>query len=346
MDRKLFTEICSAPGVSGFEGDAQDIIADVLTRCCDQVHRDVLGNVIALKKAGSRSRGGQRALRLMMAAHVDEAGMMVKHVDARGMIHFIQMGAVRPVVAQSQRVILHGRKPIRGVIPPRDENENTKDARVSLEDLVIDTGLSRAELERLVTPGDVITFDSDVSLLNGRMWVGRNFDDRVGCYCLVEAIRTLRKTRTDVFAVTTVQEEVGLRGARAATFHIKPDVGIAIDGSMARGAYVRDHENLCEPGHGTGIYIVDKHTIGHPRLIRYLIALCEKHRIPYQRNIGGGTDAAAMQQSRNGVVATTVGPPVRYMHSTVQLCHEEDIDATVRLLVHFMETAHEFMGRP
>jgi endoglucanase len=121
-----------------------------------------------------------------------------------------------------------------------------------------------------------------------------------------------------------------------------PDIGIAIDGSMARGAYVRDHENLCQPGKGVGIYMVDNLTIGHPRLVRHLFDLCEKHRIPYQRNIGGGTDASAMQQSRSGVIATTVGAPVRYMHSTVQLCHADDMDATVRLLVTFMENAHEF----
>jgi endoglucanase len=135
---------------------------------------------------------------------------------------------------------------------------------------------------------------------------------------------------------------VGLRGARAAAFGVAPDIGIAIDGSMARGAYGKKSGNLCDPGKGTGIYVRDKLTIGHPPLVRYLCDMCEQHNIPYQRNIGGGTDAAAIQQSRAGVIATTVGAPVRYMHSTVQLCHADDMDATVDLLVKFAETAHEF----
>jgi endoglucanase len=111
---------------------------------------------------------------------------------------------------------------------------------------------------------------------------------------------------------------------------------------MTRGAYVKDSQNLCEPGKGTGIYLVDNLTIGHRGLLRFLYDLCRKNRIPYQKNVGGGTDASAIQQSRAGVIATTVGAPVRYMHSTVQLCHADDMDATVKLLTTFMEHAHEF----
>jgi putative aminopeptidase FrvX len=174
------------------------------------------------------------------------------------------------------------------------------------------------------------------------MWVGRNFDNRIGSYSLLEAMQTLGDTAVDVYAVSSVQEEVGLRGARPAAFGCAPDIGIAIDGSMARGANVEDFRNLCEPGEGTGIYMVDNLTIGHPGLVRYLFDMCEANKIPYQRNIGGGTDAQAIQQSRAGVITTTVGAPVRYMHSTVQLCHADDMDATVAMLVKFLETAHDF----
>ncbi len=341
MDRHLLERICNAPGVPGFENAAQDIAAEVLGTCCDEVRRDALGNVIGVKRASHRRRRGCQPVRVMLAAHADEAGMVVKYVNGKGLLHFLPMGGMSPVIAQSQRVIIHGRRSVRGVVVPRIEGEEFKPA--TLGDLLIDTGLPKEELEKWVRPGDAITFDSEATVLNGKMWVGRNFDDRIGVYCLLEAMRRVGTTRADIYAVSTAQEEVGLRGARPAAFGIAPDVGLAIDGSMARGAYVNDHEHLCEPGQGTGIYVMDKLTIGHPGLVHYLCELCEKAGIPYQRNIGGGTDASAIQQSRAGVIATAVGAPVRYMHTTVQLCHADDMDATVALLVKFMETVHEFM---
>jgi len=342
MNRDLLERVCNAPGVSGFEDAAQDVVVEVLRGCCDEVSRDHLGNVIGLKKAATPPARGKRPIRVMLAAHADEIGMMVKHINDRGFIHFIQMGGLNPQVVESQRVIIHGKQPVRGVVVPKGGGKDEKPA--SLDDLLIDTGLPKKDLLKLISVGDIATFEDDVSLLNGKMWVGRNFDDRIGTYCLLEAMRTIGDTGVDVYAVSTVQEEVGLRGATPAAHGCAPDIGIAIDGSMARGAYVKDQQNLCEPGKGTGIYMVDNLTIGHPRLVRYLFDMCEKHKIPYQRNIGGGTDAKAIQQSRAGVIATTIGAPVRYMHSTVQLCHADDMDATVKLLVTFLERAHKFMA--
>ncbi|MDP6522722.1 MAG: M42 family peptidase [Kiritimatiellia bacterium] len=342
MNSKLLERVCNAPGVAGFEGPAQDVVTEVLQECCDDVQRDRLGNVIAIKKATTPPANVERPIRVMLAAHSDEIGMMVKHINDKGFIHFIQMGGLNAQVIESQRVIIHGKKPVRGVVVPKTQGKDEKPA--TLDDLLIDTGLSKKELSKRIDVGDIATFEDDASLLNGKMWVGRNFDDRIGTYTLLETMRNLGDTCVDVYAVSSVQEEVGLRGARPAAFGVAPDIGIAIDGSMARGAYVEDHKNLCEPGKGTGIYMVDNLTIGHPGLVRYLFDLCKKHKIPYQRNIGGGTDAQAMQQSRAGVIATTVGAPVRYMHSTVQLCHADDMDSTVTMLVKFMEAAHEFMA--
>jgi len=347
MNEPLLKKVCNAPGVSGYEDEAQAVVMEELRACCDEVRRDRLGNVIALKKATRPPAKGKRPLRVLLAAHVDEIGMLVKHIHDNGFIHFIQMGGLNPRVCESQRVIIHGRKPVRGVVVPKVDD---KDGKVALEDLLIDTGLPKKKLKDLVEVGDIATFDEDVSLLNGKMWVGRNFDDRIGTYCLVEAMRQVKNTSVDVYAVSSVQEEVGLRGMRPAAYGIDADIGIALDGSMARGAYVNERQNLCEPGEGTGIYLVDNLTIGHRGLLRFLYDLCKKHKIRYQKNVGGGTDAAAIQQSRAGVIATTVGAPVRYMHSTVQLCHADDMDATVAMLVKFMEHAHEFpagdTGRP
>jgi len=339
MNESLLKRVCNAPGVSGFEEPVQTIVSEALKSCCDEVASDRMGNVVGVRKAAVSPQDGKEPIRLMIAAHADEVGLMVKHIDGKGLIHFIQLGAVNPQVAQSQRVTIHGTKPVRGVIVPKKEKE-----KVKLNDLLIDTGLPKEELTELVSVGDVATFEDDVSVLNDNMWVGRNFDDRIGTYCLLEAMRQVGNTQVEVHAVSSVQEEVGVRGVGPAAFACAPDIGIAIDGSLTRGAYVEDKDNLCELGKGTGIYMIDKLTIGHPRLVRYLFDLCEKHNIPYQRNIGGGTDAQAMQQSRGGVIATTIGAPVRYMHSTVQLCNADDVDATVALLIKFMENAHEFMN--
>jgi len=340
MDSKLLERVCNAPGASGFEDEVQSVVMDVLGKCCDEVYMDHLCNVIGVKKATRPPAGGEEPIRVLLGAHADEVGMMVKHIGDGGYIHFIQMGGLNPQVCESQRVIIHGKKPVRGVIVP---GGGGKDKPAALADLRIDTGLSKKELEKRIEVGDIATFEDDVSVLNGKMWVGRNFDDRIGTYCMLQTMRELGDTAVDVYAVSSVQEEVGLRGMRPAAFGVAPDIGIALDGSMARGAHVGNHQNLCDPGKGTGIYMVDKLTIGHPGLVRFLFNVCEKYKIPYQRNIGGGTDAAAIQQSRSGVISTTVGAPVRYMHSTVQLCHADDMDATVKMLARFAEHAHEFL---
>ncbi|MBI1337021.1 MAG: M42 family peptidase [Phycisphaera sp.] len=338
MNSELLTRIGNTPGIPGYEHEIQDFIFNELIETCDEVRRDAMNNVIGLRKP-TKPLKSDKPVRLMFAAHCDEIGMMVKHIEGSGLIRFHKVGGIYTPAALSQRVVIHGREKVRGVMVP---NFAEPDKMPNITDILIDTGLSKDELEKIVNVGDPITYDSDTAVLNGKTWVGRNFDNRLGSYCLVQAMREFKSTSCEVYAVSTVQEEVGLRGARPAAFGVAPDIGIAIDGSMSRGAYVPDHGNLCVPGKGTGIYMIDNLTIAQPRLLDYMFNLCEKRGIAYQRNIGGGTDAAAMQQSRSGVIATTIGAPTRYMHSTVQLAHADDIDATVALLVAMMETAHEF----
>jgi putative aminopeptidase FrvX len=329
MNNDLMERIGNAPGIPGFEDAAQAIVTEVLKSCCDEVKRDHLGNVIALKKATNPPAGGKKPIKLMFAAHVDEVGMLVTSITDKGHLKFRMMGGLSSEVAQSQRVIIHSDTQIRGIVVPKGGADGRT---VPLLDLVIDTGMTKDEVEKQVRLASPITFEGDTSILNGKVWLGRNFDDRTGTYCLLEAMKQVKTTGVDVYAVSSVQEEVGLRGARAAAGEIKPDIGIAID--CAGGKL----------GEGTGIYVVDKLTIGHPQLVKHLFNLCEKHNIPHQTQIGGGTDAAAIQQSPGGVAVTTIGPPVFNGHSTVQLCHADDLDATVALLVKIMETAHQFYG--
>lgn len=335
MRQELLERIGNAPGIPGFEDAVQAIATEELKACCDTVRRDHLGNVIGLKKATNPPTDGKPALKLMLAAHADEPGMLVTAITGKGTLKFRMMGGISSAVVQAQRVIIHSDTPIKGVLVAKGGEKTAP-----LGDLVIDTGMPKEEVEKLVNLGSPVTIDTGTELLNGKVWVGRNFDNRVGSYCLLEAMRQVGDTSVDVYAVSSVQEEVGLRGARAAAGGIQPDIGIAIDHPLTKDAYGGDDH--CEMGKGVGIYIVDKLTVGHPALVKHLFQLCKDHGIAHQPNIGGGTDAAAIQQSPGGVIATTIGAPVNYGHTPISISHADDMDATVALLVKIMETAHEF----
>ncbi len=332
MDSNLLQRVANAPGISGHEGSAQEVVAEVLSGCCDEVKTDRLGNVI-----GRKSGKGPK---VVLAAHVDEIGMMVKSIGEDGFIRFQRVGGLFYQCLTSQLVVIHGRKQLRGVIAP-DLTLKEGDKLPPVEELLIDTGLPREELTELVEVGDPITLAQEMVRLNDKVFVGRNFDDRIGTYCMLEAMRRAGASQCDVYAVSTVQEEVGVRGMPVAAYAIEPDLGLAIDGSLCRAATTKPHQYTCEMGQGVGIYLIDNLTIGDRRLVRFLYELCEKNGIPFQRNIGGGTDASSLQRSKTGALATTVGAPVRYMHSTVQMCHEDDIEATIELLRVFVEHAHE-----
>ena len=335
MKPELLERVCNAPGIPGFEGPIQEIVESALAPHCDEISRDRMGNVIGLKRA-TVSSSDAPPLRVVLAAHADEIGMMAKHIDGDGFIRFEPVGGLNPQAIVSQRVIIHGRKPVNGVIVPA-----RGDKLPAMNDMLIDTGLPKGEISKLVEIGDPVTFAQELVQLNEKVYMARNFDDRLGTYCLLEAMRQVGETAVDVYAVSTVQEEKGVRGMPVAAFAIKPDIGLAIDGSLAWGAHVSKNESSCALGEGTGIYLMDGLTIADPRLLRFLFELCENGKIAYQRNIGGGTDASAIQRTGMGALATTVGAPTRYMHSTVQLAHVDDIDATVELLVAVLENAHE-----
>ena len=342
MNLQLLSSLCNAPGISGFEDDIQAVVTEVLKGSCDEVRRDRLGNVIGLKKARASAAGSERVPRVVLAAHSDEIGMIVKHIGPEGFIHFAAVGGIQAAAITSQLVTIHGRKPVRGVIVPVVGTETTPPA---LEELQIDLGLPYKEVSELVEVGDPITFAQELVQINPNVYMARNFDDRLGTYCLLEAMKRVGPTQVDVYAVSTVQEELGVRGAPVAAFAIEPDIGIAIDGSLCRGAgaWTKPQERTCELGKGTGIYVMDRLTMGDRRLVKFLVDLCKEHKIAFQRNVGGGTDASAIQRNKTGALATTIGAPVRYMHSTVSLCHDDDVEATIALLTTFLEHAHELL---
>jgi len=332
--------ICDAPGVSGFEDAVRDVVTQLLEPHVDELWRDRMGNVIALKRARA---GTPSPRRLVYAAHLDEIGMMVSHIDDAGFVRFRAVGGLDARTLPSQRVTVHAssgdRPTLAGVIASHSGWLGRPEDRsrvFPIDELYIDLGRSAADVRGRVEVGDVVTFAATLDDLNDDVLVGRNFDDRIGVYCLVEAMRRLERVDVDVYAVATVQEEVGVRGMPTAAHAIQADIAVAIDGALPSDTpYARAEERQCALGSGTGIYLMDNRTIGTPQLVRGLIDTCERHGIPYQRNLGGGTDASEIQRHGLGAWATTIGAPTRYMHSTVQLAHRADVEATVALLVAF-----------
>lgn len=343
-DLDFLERLSNVSGVCGHEDTAQDLVEAELAGCCDEVWRDAMGNLFGLKKATARPAVGDPPS-VMFAGHVDEIGLIVTHVDDEGFIRFAPVGGLSSQYLISQRVIVHGTEPVSGVIPPKYQglmSDEEKKKVLPLEDLYIDTGLPGEEVRAKVTIGDIVSIDSDFRLLNPKVVLGRNFDDRLGVYSMVQAMKALGETHADVYAVSTVQEEVGVRGAHTAAYAVDPDYGVAIDGSITWDVpHAPAHQKHCSLGEGTGIYIMDRLTIGSPKLVSFLIHLCERNGIAYQRNVGGGTDASAMQRAKGGALSTTIGAPTRYMHSSVQLAHVDDLLATSALLKTFAEHAHE-----
>lgn len=341
MNLDLMRRLVDTPGLSGFEDAVQAIVYAELEPHADEIWRDRLGNVIAVKRATRANADPPR--RLMYAAHADEIGMLVKHVDDAGFIRFQAVGGLDPRTLVSERVVVHatkaGDRELKGVIAPQAGWLGTPEDRervFKVPELYIDLGLPGETVRSLVHRGDVITLAATFDLLNDDVVVGRNFDDRIGVYAMVEAFKRLKDPSVDVYAVSTVQEEVGVRGVPTAAHAIQPDIALAIDGSLPSDTpYAAPEERQCALGHGTGIYLIDNRTIGTPGLVRALMDVCEQHGVPYQRNLGGATDASEIQRRNLGAWATTIGAPTRYMHSTVQLCHLADVEATIALLAHF-----------
>jgi putative aminopeptidase FrvX len=345
---QLLERLCNLPGVSGYEHEVQAVVWDELKHCADEVWRDRVGNVIALKRGsgGRRLRnrdGAERPIRLLYAAHADEIGMMVSHIDEEGFLRFRAIGGLDPRTLVSERVVVHGtrggERKLHGVIGPQAGWLGTPEDRkrvFPIDELYIDLALPSSEVCSAVEIGDIVTLAAEFAHLNERVVVGRNFDDRMGVYCLIEAMKRIEHAPVDVYAVSTVQEEVGVRGVPTAAHAIEPDVALAIDGSLPGDTpYARPDQRQSQLGKGTGIYLMDNRTIGNAGLVRTLITTCESHGISYQRNLGGGTDASEIQRRGYGAWATTIGAPTRYMHSTVQLCHLDDVEATIALLSAF-----------
>jgi len=332
----LLKELCEAPGVPGHEERIREIVIRELTPLCDEVSTDALGNVIGLKRG---TTGG----RFMLSGHMDEIGFMISHVEENGYLHFVPLGGFDPKTLTAQRVVVHGREDLLGVMGSKPIHIMTDEERkkpLKLEDYFIDLGLPGEKVRELVRPGDVVTRERDVVEL-GEVLCGKSFDDRVGVFVMLEGLRAAERVGMDVYAVASVQEEIGLRGATVAARNVDPHVGIAMDVTLANdGPFAKPHEFVSRLGEGVAIKAFDSSVVPNWKLRDRMRELCEEREIPHQLEVlpRGGTDTAAIQRSGGGAAAGCVSVPTRYVHSVVEMVHPDDVEASILLTAALIET--------
>jgi len=340
----LLSELCEAPGPPGHEEAVREIVRRELEPLCDSVEVDIFGNVIGLRRGSGEGR-------LMVSGHMDEIAFMVSSIHEDGFLHFVPLGGFDPKTLTAQRVVVHGREQLMGVMGSKPIHLLTDDERkkpLQLSDFTIDVGLPVERVRELVRPGDVVT-RYQKNLRVGNLVNGKAFDDRIGVFIMIEALKVAAANKMHIYAVASAQEEVGIRGAHVATQNIRPHLGIALDVTLANDVpFTRPHEQVTVLGGGTAIKAYDRSVVSNWRLVGAMRRLCEERQIPWQMEVlpFGCTDTAAMQRSGGGAVAGCISVPCRYVHSVVEMLHPDDVVASIRLLAALFEEAEEGAYRP
>jgi len=338
----LLKKLCETPGVSGREDKVRDLVIEELRPLTDEISVDTLGNVIAVKKG----TGGPR---VMLAAHLDEIGFLVKYVDDKGFLRVQPVGGWDPRTMVAQRVHVHGfgGQMLLGALMPAAKPIHLLTAEemakpLKIEEFFIDLGLPVDEVKAQVEMGDMVTMARTTERVGGSV-VSKSLDDRLSVFVMIEALRTVGPHTAEIIAVATTQEEVGLRGATTAAYALQPDIGIALDVTLANDfPGVDGPDQVTRLGEGAALKIMDGSTLSHPKLLRHFRNLAEKHGIKHQLEIlsRGGTDAGAIQRSRAGVATFTLSLPTRYIHTVNEMASIADIEATTALLARYLEDAH------
>lgn len=336
QDFQFFKELVEAPSPSGFEQPAQRVIRRALDGVADELRTDVLGNVIAT------INGPAGAPRLMLAGHCDEIGFMVKYIDERGFLFFAPIGGIDAHLVPGQRVTVHAAGgPLPGVVgrrPIHQMETAERDKVMPFKHQFIDIGCAdKAAAQDLVAIGDPVTFAVGVEKLQGSLITSRAFDDKIGAFVVAQVLREVRRRgdqQVTVIGVSTVQEEVGLRGGTASAYGVNPDLGIAVEVGFASDYPDADHKHAGEIRLGQGPIIARGPNI-NPALFELLTATARDEGIPFQvMGIprASGTDANVMQLSRGGVATALISVPLRYMHTPVEVLDLDDLQRTVQLL--------------
>jgi len=331
LNIKLLKEICETPGVPGYEQKVRNLVLREVKKLADKVSIDNMGNVTAFKK-------GMKNKKVMIAAHMDEIGFIVTHIDEKGFLRFIPLGGFDPKTLTAQRVVVHGKKDLVGVMGSKpihvmSAEERTKLAKI--EDYFIDLGMPKKEVEKVISVGNTVTRERELIEM-GNCVNCKSIDNRVSVFILIETLRQLKNSPYDVYAVFTVQEEVGIRGANVSALQIQPDFGFGLDTTIAYDVPgAREHEMITRLGDGTAIKIMDSSTICDFRMVEYMKKTAAKHKIKTQLEIlpAGGTDTAGIQRmTAGGAISGAVSIPTRHIHQVIEMADKDDILGSIALL--------------
>jgi len=329
-------KLSNACGVAGRENEVRELMIQLMKPYADEIVVDKLENVIAIKK------GKSPAPKIMLAAHMDEVGLMVKTITKEGFLQFTKTGGIDDRILPAQKVTIFSRKRafpgIIGSKPPHIQKEDERKKVMAFDELFIDIGAESKEdaLALGVAVGDPVGFDIKYVQLGRDVVMGKAFDNRAGCVAMIETLKMLEKTDYTVCAVGTVQEEVGLRGAATAAFGVDPDLAIALDVTVAGDTPgIREFDTSTKIGKGPALSISDSGLITHPKVLRWLLDSAEEEKIPYQIEAGlmGSTDAARIYLTRQGIPSGNISIATRYIHSPVSVLCLKDIENAAKLTV-------------
>ena len=341
LNEALLKRLIETPGVPGREEQQREIAREELGALTDEVRTDALGSVIGTKQGGDD-------VRVMVAAHTDEIGFLVKHIDDKGFLRLQTLGGHDPANMVSQRVVVttaDGRA-LRGALqpqrkpPPLAGDEANKVPKA--EEFFVDLGMSADEVKEKVRVGDYAVMDRTLERI-GANFVGKAMDDRIGVFVMYEALRAMGDHEATIFAAATSQEEVGWRGAAASGSALEPTVVVALDVTLAMDIPGVEEENEISPlGRGAALTVMDGYSISHPKLVEHFRSIAEREGIPHQMEIlpSGGTDAGEVQRLHGGIPAITLSIPCRYVHTPNEMVNEGDVQAAITLLARYLEESH------
>ncbi|AZR72832.1 aminopeptidase [Anoxybacter fermentans] len=318
--KELIKKLTETFGPSGQESKVVELIKKELEGFVDEMFVDSMGNLIAHKKGP-----GQK---ILLSAHMDEIGFMVTHIEKEGFLRFTNIGYHIPYTLKGFRVIFEN-----GVVGVIDSHNVDNPNDLKLDKMFIDIGAKdKEEAEKMVKIGDVCGFYNP-TLISGNRVIGNSMDDRIGCAVLIKVAQELKSSPNDVYYVFSVQEEVGLRGAKTSAYRINPNMGIAIDVTPTGDTPEGKKLNV-KLGGGAAIKVKDGSMITHPAIKNFMIDIAEQNDIPYQMEVlpSGGTDAGAIHLTKEGIPSGTISIPCRYVHSPSEMIDLDDVDACVKLL--------------
>lgn len=334
----ILRELSEVNGAPGYEDKVRELIVKFVKNYVRKLTVDKLGNLITVK--------GEGRPKVMLVAHMDEVSLMIRHIDEKGFIKFINLGSISPYILLGEEIAIEGSNGIvYGVIGTKPPHLRERVKELRIEDLYIDVGARDRKdvIESGINIGDFAFFSTKFRVHRRRV-MGKAFDDRVGCTVLIEVLRKVKNVEGSLYSVFTVQEEVGTRGAKIAAFTLEPDIAIVLEGTIAADTPdVPTYKTITQLRRGPAIRVMDATMITNRKLLNFVIKIAEELKIPYQLQISptSGTDAGRIHITKSGIPSIVISVPCRYIHSPRSIAIIDDIEHTIELVKEIIERIHE-----